>query len=96
MPSIRTIRQIRSLRRRGENRTESGVAPTVITAHFLRQIEAAHVRTPTQGRPIPLQFCYTTQGLSEWAWYVTSFPSTANTLLKRPGERLGHAIRTAK
>ncbi|TEB34013.1 hypothetical protein FA13DRAFT_1789204 [Coprinellus micaceus] len=70
MPAIRTLRALRAARalHRGEPRTESGPAPTGVTAHFLRQIEAAHVRTPSQGRPVPLQFCYITQGLSEWAW----------------------------
>ncbi|KAJ3526684.1 hypothetical protein NMY22_g10069 [Coprinellus aureogranulatus] len=42
--------------------------PLILTAHFLRQIEASHVHTPTQGRPIPLHYCATTQSLAEWAW----------------------------
>ncbi|TEB22935.1 hypothetical protein FA13DRAFT_1798511 [Coprinellus micaceus] len=64
MPATRNVRPLR----RGVPRIQTQTPPTVVTAHFLRQIEAAHVRTPTQARPVPLQFCYVTQGLSEWPW----------------------------
>ncbi|TEB28678.1 hypothetical protein FA13DRAFT_1711687 [Coprinellus micaceus] len=42
--------------------------PRIMTAHFIRQIESNHVRTPTQTRPVPLHYNYITQSLSEWSW----------------------------
>lgn len=52
--------------------------PTVITAFFLRQVEANHIRTTSRCRPLPLHFDATIQSLSEWAWYVAMLHSTSS------------------
>lgn len=64
MPPLRTLVDQRY--RRSGPRLQTPT-PTVICAHFLRQIEANHVCTPSRV-PIPLHFDAATQSLSEWAW----------------------------